>query len=333
MKVIFASYYSCCQNASGGVQNRLRKIASLLQERGIKTELFNPFETKLEKGDILHVFMLSLDTHFLIQYAKRKGVKVVISTIVPLVGEFKLKIYKSLSKLPLMTTYKFNRLALLAADALITESQQESEFICKNYNISSKKCYVIPNGIDIKPDCGECINEMQEFRKKYVLQVGRFDQNKNQLNVIKALKNSSYDLVLVGGPGDQTYYESCLKEAEGCANVHFLGWLKSESPELISAYSHADTVILPSHYETFGLVAIEGASCGAKLILSNTLPIIHYDVFKNCLRVDPNNTDDIKNKVKLSMESDIPSDFSKNVRSFFSWNSIIDQHIKLYNAI
>ena len=81
MKVIFASYNSCCQNASGGVQNRLRKIASLLQEMGIKTELFNPFETKLEKGDILHVFMLSIDTHFLIQYAKRKGIKVVTKKI------------------------------------------------------------------------------------------------------------------------------------------------------------------------------------------------------------------------------------------------------------
>lgn len=333
MKVIFASYYTCCQNASGGVQNRLRKISSLLEERGIKTELFNPFETKLEKGDILHVFMLGLDTYNLIQYAKKRGVKVVVSTIIPLIGELKLKIYKAASKLPLVTTYKLNRMSLLAADALITESQQESDFIVKYYNINSNKCYVIPNGIDIESDRGDCIYEMLGFRQKYVLQVGRFDENKNQLNVIKALKNSNYHLVLVGGPGDQAYYDRCLKEAEGCSNIHFIGWLKSESPELISAYAHADTVILPSRYETFGLVAIEGASCGAKLILSQKLPIKDYDVFKTCLQIDPDNIEDIRNKVKLSFESEIPSDFTNNVRSFFCWDSIIDQHLKLYNDI
>ena len=94
MKVVFQSSSTCCQNETGGVQIRLRKIASLLVKCGVEVEFFNAFTTKFHRGDILHVFMLSLDNYPLVQYAKAMGVKIVISTIIPLIGEAKLFTYK-----------------------------------------------------------------------------------------------------------------------------------------------------------------------------------------------------------------------------------------------
>lgn len=335
MKIVFASYNACCQNASGGVQNRLRKIASLVADRGFEVELFNPFETKLEKGDILHVFMLSLDTFSLIQFAKSKGVKVVISTIVPLIGTMKLKVYKSLNILPIVTTYKINRMSLNYADALITESQRESGFIGHYFGVNTNKMNVIPNGVDVEKNNGIEIFEKIGNVEKYVLQVGRFDENKNQINVIKALKNTNIPVVFIGGPGkgNEGYYDKCLKEADGCNNIHFLGWLDSNSPLLKSAFAHADTVIVPSFYETFGLTAIEGGCMGAKLAFSNILPITDYPVFSSCMTFSPGNVSQIRETVLNVFNQEKDRKFTESVISTFNWETVIDEHIRIYNKI
>lgn len=333
MKVIFASYYTCCQNASGGVQNRLRKIASLLEERGIKTELFNPFETKLEKGDILHVFMVSTENYGLIKYAKSIGVRVIISTVVPMVNQQKLNIYKVLSKLPIVTTYMLIKMSMIEADLLITESNAESLFINKYYRIPLEKMYVIPNGVDFDDYSGNEIYERIGFSKRFILQVGRFDTNKNQINVIKAAKNKEYDVVFIGGAGigcDNYYYEECIKEAGEASNIHFLGWVENESYLIKSAYSHAEAVILPSYYETFGLTAIEGGAKGAKLIFSNTLPILSYNMFDKCHTFNPSRYTDIADAIEKTLNEPKDNNISARIRQFFNWKKIIDEHIKIY---
>ena len=335
MRVVFQSYTTCCQNESGGVQNRLRKIAALLSERGIDTELFNPFETKLHRGDILHVFMNTLDNASLIQYAKSMGVKVVISTIIPIADNNKLRVYKAIKWMPIVTTYKLNRRSLNLADALITETQEESAFICRYYSIRGNKMFVIPNGIDINDYEGEDIYERIGVKEKYVLMVGRFDANKNQLNVIKAIKGKDFHLVLIGGAEkcSSKYYEKCLKEADGEQNIHFMGWIDNRSELLQSAYAHADTVILASHFETFGLTALEGAVKGAKIVFSNTLPIRRYPAFQDCPSFNPNNVREIEAVISdcVNMKNDFR--LKQEVINAFNWNTIIDQHLALYHSI
>lgn len=335
MKIIFVSYYACCQNPSGGVQSRLRKIASLMKERGLEVELYNPFETRICKGDILHIFMLTLDTYSLINIAKSKGAKVVISTIVPLIGENKLKIYRFLEKFPIVTTFKFNKWSLQSADALITESQDETDFLVRNYGINRDKFIVIPNGIDEPSVCTEEIYEKIGKKCKYVLQVGRIDENKNQLNVIRALKGTSIDVVFAGGPtnDDDRYYRECVKEAEGCNNIHFLGWIDNKSSLLQSAYCHADILVLPSHYETFGMVALEGGIYGAKLAFSKTLPIRRYEAFNNARLFEPNSVKEIRETIKDLYVREKDSLQIKKIRKEFDWSVIIDKHLELYNNI
>lgn len=107
MKVLFASYNTCCQNTSGGVQNRLRKIHDLLVERGYQVDYFNPFETRLEEYDILHVFSLNIESYALMQVAKQKEIKIVLSSIVNTINGRKIDFYRSvIGKLPIITTYK-----------------------------------------------------------------------------------------------------------------------------------------------------------------------------------------------------------------------------------
>ena len=333
MKIVYAAYSTCCQNKMGGVQNRLRIISDMVKKRGFDVELFNPFKTKLNKGDVLHIFKLSFETENLIQYASTHGVKIVISTIVPLIDENKLSLYKFIYKLPMVTTYKLDRMCLDYADALITETQRESDFLSNFYNVNPKKVHVITNGFEKLENVGDEIYNVLGSRFNYVLQVGRFDKNKNQLNVIKALKQTQINLVFIGGPGDDTYYQSCIKEAKGFGNIHFIGWLESTSKILQSAYQNADLLILPSFYETFGMVAVEGASCGTKLVMSNTLPITDFDVFKDCHCFSPACINSIRESVLSALKEPLDKQFTENVISFFDWTRIIDMHIALYENL
>ncbi len=170
-------------------------------------------------------------------------------------------------------------------------------------------------------------------RKKFVVQVGRIDPNKNLLNVIKAVRGADYNLVIIGGEyaGNRSnYIEKCKKEAEGYDNIVFLGWLPTSSKELASAYANAHALVLPSYQETFGLVAIEAAAYGTHVCLSNTLPILEFGVFDKELSFKPNSPSEIRSILDKAISEPKNEDRKKVITDFFNWDRIIDLHIDLY---
>lgn len=332
MKILLSSYNTCCQNKAGGVQTRIRKIYELLKLRGIQVDYFSAFDSDLRNYDVLHVFMLDYETRGLIKCAKRLGLKVILSSIVSISERRKLRILRFLTRLGIPTLYKYNREILNNVDAIIVESQKESEYIQECYNIEASKLFVIPNGIHKSDAKGEGILSIVP-NKKFILQVGRFDQNKNQLNVIRAVKGTDINVVFIGG-ADETlsseYFNKCKEEAKGFDNITFLGWLPQDSPLFISALRNAHALILPSFFETFGLVALEGAINGAHVCLSNTLPINDYNIFDKSLTFSPSSVSDIHNVLIDVIKRSRSNDVQAKVEEFFSWDRIIDKHLEIY---
>lgn len=336
MKVLYQSYNTCCQNQSGGVQNRLRTIHNLLNKRGIIVDFFSPFETKVEDYDILHVFSLSPESFDLVRFAKQKGLKIVLSPIVNLNGGMILDLCRLfINKLPFLTAHKMSFFVANNADLILTESNREALFISKHYNIESSKFKTIPNGISCDNYDGIEIYEKIGNVGKYILQVGRFDKNKNQLNIIKALYNSNIDVVFVGGaaPTSESYYKECQMMAADNKKFHFLGWLDSDSKLLKSAYANADIVVLPSYHETFGLVILEGAIRGAKIAVSETLPILEYEPLKHVCTFNPSSVCDIRNKINTLLLKDRDEKLKDEIKSFFLWDNVINKHIECYEKL
>lgn len=334
MKVLFQSYNTCCQNESGGVQVRIRKIQDLLFEKGVQVDYFNQFTTKLEDYDVLHVFKLNTENTPLIQCAKQKGLKVVLSSIVNLMGGNKIDLARFLTKFHIPTIYSLVSKSLQLCDSIIVETPREGEFICKHYKIGDNKIEVIPNGVHIPKVATDSIFEKIGERCEYILQVGLFDQNKNQMNVIRALRDSNYHVVFVGGEttfAHSDYYQQCVREARDRSNIHFLGWLKPDSDMLASAYQHAHVLVLPSFQETFGMVALEGAVSGCHVCMSNTLPILDFGIFDNSLTFNPNSIVEIREVLDIAMKKTKDDDLKKKSIARFNWSSIIDQHIQCYS--
>lgn len=339
MKVLFHAYNTCCQTASGGVQVRVRKIKAHLEARGIQVDFFSAFETKLKDYDVLHIFALHAETAGLISTAKKLGLKVVISTIVNILPSKAKAIDNSLRFSRFLSHYGMDTLwarcykAVDSADTIIVETPEEARFINKHLRKPMKDIVVISNGVDEQKEVGDVAYDIIGSRKPYILQVGRIEGIKNTLSSIKAVKGANYNLVLVGGEfaGKKSdYYEQCLKEAGD--NVKFLGWLPSESDELLSVYQHAQALIIPSISETFGMVCLEGAMAGTHVCLSNTLPILDFDVFDRDLTFDPHDIKQIRKVMDkvISMPKDRTT--YQKAKEIFSWNSVIDKHIELYKC-
>lgn len=332
-RILINTYNTAFQNKAGGVHNRIERTVCAIRNANVSVDYFDKFNTIIDDYDVLHVFMLNIENYGLIKLAKAKGKKVVISSIVTLSGKFKLSFYWFIRRIPLMTTYKILFDMCSLADSIIVETHREAEFIKKYYHVDQNKIHIIPNGADVIASESKVIYDFIGKECDYALEVGRFDSNKNQLSVIRALKNTDTEVVFVGGasPSEPDYYEQCLIEAKGANNIHFLGWIDSKDEILKSAYVNAKVLISSSLYETFGLSIVEGAMAGNILAVSKTIPILEYEVLKGCISFDPNNINDIREKVEYAMRQNKSPDLAKAIKEFFSWEKVANDHIDVYS--
>lgn len=338
MKILLESYNNVMQNDSGGIQVRIKKFMHNYHENNNKNEirLFNKWEDKICNYDIVHIFKANIESYQLVKLAKSKNIPVVVSSVIPQQDRFKIIFNRMISKiLPVHTGYWFLNELLNEADVVISQTEKEAIFVSKNYKIDKNKIHVIPNGINVDFDeknKGEFLKRTG-INRKFILQVGRFDENKNQLNVIKAMRNTGIDVVFIGGedPTCPEYYTECKKHAT--SNIHFMGWIEHDDPLLSSAYQNAHVVILPSHNEIFGNSLIEGGAAGANLIATKELPIKDWGIEEICRCIDPKDIRNIKETIIDAFESPINPNTSKIIKEKFSWKNVINKHNEIYERL
>lgn len=136
---------------------------------------------------------------------------------------------------------------------------------------------VFPWGVENKFNFVSSDIFYEKFKlKNFILCVSRtFGYRKNQLSLIKALKNTGYPVIVVANAytfSQRFYKRRCINE--GNKNIKFLSYLSEE--ELWSAYKAAKVFILPSLYESFGLVYFEAALAGCNIVATIRSPIKEY---------------------------------------------------------
>lgn len=167
MKVVITGYNTCCMNPTGGVQVRIKKIYELLSKRNnIDIEYLSPMKTDWDSVDILHLFKLEPEFYSLVNKAKSKGIKIVLSSIIPLNDGCKIDFYRRfLNKLPILSSYNMDFSILNTVDCIIAETPIERNFISMHYGVNLHKIQVIPNGIDTIDYNGERSINILEVRK------------------------------------------------------------------------------------------------------------------------------------------------------------------------
>ncbi|MGO9098872.1 MAG: glycosyltransferase, partial [Mycobacterium sp.] len=106
--------------------------------------------------------------------------------------------------------------------------------------------------------------------RPYVLNVAaRFSYRKNQLSVIKALRNATLNVVFIGratNSVERRYLDECV--AQSTSHMTFINRPLSES-DLIPLYQQARVHVLASWFETPGLVSLEAAMAGCAIVSTN----------------------------------------------------------------
>lgn len=332
MKILIDSYNTVFQNESGGIQVRIKNFVENINDKFDYT-LYNKWRDKIADYDAVHIFKLTLDNYNMIVYCKKKNIPVIISSTIPIEDSIKTRIMIVLGKyLKIRNGYWMMYQSFQYAKYICTQTIQEAMFIKRNYNIRMNKIKTIPNGINI--NLNKRIDENLIFKninlkEKYVLQVGRFDKNKNQLSIIKALKKEKIHVVFIGGPGESVeYYEKCKKNSN--EYFHFLGWVNHDSDLLLSAYYNAQVVVLPSYKEIFGNAIIEGGALGANLVVTNAINLKEYDLQNLAYVINPHSIKDMKKKIMKAFNKEKNSNIKSIIQKKYIWNEIVEKHRKLY---
>jgi len=213
-----------------------------------------------------------------------------------------------------------------AADLILPNSDGEAEAIRQDLRISTPMHFV-PNGVD--PTCFSPPASLFTDRDS-VLYVGRIEPHKNQLGLIDALRGSGLPLVIAGyeHPDHHQYAERCRAAGKGW--VQFVsGVTPSEAAEL---YRSARVHVLPSWFETTGLVSLEAALCGCNIVSTSRGHAREYlgDLAWYC---DPSQPESILRAVQQAWHHGPVTKLADHVRKHFTWDHVAAATIQAYEEV
>ena len=169
------------------------------------------------------------------------------------------------------------------SDLIITVSTAEARTVIERCGADPDRVTVIPPGVDLaqfrpaaptdeRPACPLC-----GTKAGYILMAARLQPLKGGDLAIRAMAEipaaARPDLMIAGDvSADFADYRAeveALIDDLGMRNhVHFVGAQSRE--QLAALMRHSQALLVPSHSETFGLVALEGAASGVPVVASST---------------------------------------------------------------
>ncbi len=251
------------------------------------------------------------------------------------------------------------RAVMRTADRIIAATEAERSQLELLYGVNHQKVSIIPPGVDthhfypIPPDeAKEAIGISPKDRM--ALFVGRIEPLKGVDTLLRAMALVKQNcksficphyLVIIGGdpeghPENQTGEMQRLQALCGELGldemVLFLG--KRDQHTLPYYYSAAEVVVMPSHYESFGMVALEAMACGTPVIASQVggLAFLVKDG-ETGFFVPAQNPEALAEKLRLLfVDHDLRARFGERAVAYaqgFRWETITAQIAHVYRTM
>jgi glycogen(starch) synthase len=167
--------------------------------------------------------------------------------------------------------------AMYEADRVIVCSQSMKNEICGHFNLPLDKVDVIPNAIDATKyqtsvDRGSVRQRYGVgYGEKLILCVGRLVPQKGIEYFIRAIPHIAKrypeaKFIIVGEGWSRDILEAEARASGQNRKIQFTGFASDQ--EVINLMSSADVLVVPSVYEPFGIVALEGMATGVPVVAS-----------------------------------------------------------------
>jgi len=237
---------------------------------------------------------------------------------------------------------------------IIAPSESDASYLEYLYEANPEKIVVIPPGVDTtvfhpidKAEARQFVGASME--EKIVMFVGRIEPLKGIDMLMYAIKILSRDepelpikLYIVGGDVSQpvSLWSAELQKLDQVRQVlripeivHFVG--QKPQHELAYYYNAADILVMPSHYESFGMAALEAMTCGVPVITTNVAGISGLiDERKRALLTSVNNPLLLASQMRYLLthpktHAQISEELKEKVLNL-DWGTVAEQIAKVY---
>lgn len=274
-------------------------------------------------------------------------------------GVMKNRVARSVEEAETSRRVAIERQLLLAADSIVAATPLDRAQMVWHYGAALDRISVIPCGVDLdlfQPQL-QVDTRVQlglSPQEQLLLCVGRMEPLKGMDCLIRALAllharqpgwRDTLRVMLIGGGSeaqpDQWNTEqrrlATLRAELGVADrVTFLG--AQPQQRLPDYYAAADVVVVPSHYESFGMVALEALACGVPVVASNVGGLSYtIEDGRNGLLVPPDNPEALADQLeRLLTDADLALTLRNAARQraqSYAWSSVARRMIHLYREL
>ncbi|MFQ1880473.1 glycosyltransferase family 4 protein [Aeromonas veronii] len=346
----------------GGDTVQLEKTKEYLERLGVIVEIANCSKPNLDGYDLIHFFNLRnpQDLLFNVRRGKKKGIPMVLSTIwgsyiecdrkerkgiqkwlANNFSEYILEYLKTTARIIINGNFHLGMLRYLFKghyrsqqfiakniDVLLPNSPTELDRVVSDMKLDVYNGLWVANAVDTS-----VFDHSKKFSGKYkefegcLLSAARVEIRKCQLDLIKAVKDLPYQLVIVGkpSPNSKAYYDECVREAG--KNVVFINHVDQE--ELAELYHVAKAHALISWMETPGLSSLEAAMMHCNILVTDRGDTKFYfeDYAEYC---EPGDVESIRKGVISVMSKEFNPYLKNRITSMFTWDHTAKQTLEAY---
>ncbi len=353
MRVLFVNGREDARLNPGGDNIQMSKTQAALEELGIEVVVREPDALEdLPPCDLAHLFNIQMpqSSWRVFRRLRQAGLPVVISSIywdmlaywfhcaiqervrwrmlAKRFGRQRIrKIYMNWQRLkqPFSRHWRLQRRMLLQAERVLPNSQAEAKLLRWTFGLAGgflQRVDVVPNGIDVEL-YKHPAQPSHDFQERYrvsdfVLEVGMINPVKNQLGLIEALFDLPRPLVILGQPHPAypEYFASCQRRAAERGNVIFIDRLPHH--ELPGVYALAAVHALPSWRETPGLVSLEAAAAGCRIVSTEIGSARDY-FGDDAWYCSPDDLQSIRRAVEAALQAPPSPSLRNRILEQFTW--------------
>lgn len=364
INILFQTRYNIFERKGGDTVQLLKTKEALERKYGhiLKIDIINKADMNLEAYDIIHIFNLlrPQETYLYLMNAIKYNKPVALSTIYWKSKEFdkngqigfrnflgKFVSSNELERLRLVYRYLFDgerhngsikviekgfeatqKFILENTNILLPNGEGEIRLLEEVLNTHLNDFVVVPNAINLE----EYKTDNTCVHREGVICVGRIEPRKNQLNLVKALSGAPFDVYLIGkvNPTQKKYY-NLVKKNSG-PNIHFIDEINQE--ELKKYYRKAKVHVLPSWYDTPGLVSLEAGYYGCNLVVGKDGTTKEY-FHDYASYVDPQDVNSIKSAVfhEYYESPTDPTKLSDFIANNYTWEHTAKKTFEGYKTL
>ncbi len=217
-----------------------------------------------------------------------------------------------------------------------------------HFHLPSEKITIIPNAVDISKYQKKIDKESVKRRygiesyERMVLFIGRLVPQKGVEYLVRAIplilqQHRNVKFVIAGDGWSKDHLERLARSAGFGDKIRFLGFISDS--DLTELTMSADVLVVPSVYEPFGIVALEGMAAGVPVVAANVgglAEIIEHD--RTGVLVYSKNFESIAWGVNRVLSDPGYSNWlvqnaKRKVREVYSWEAVAKKTIEVYEEV